>query len=87
MVAVAVIMQLSAEIICKGELLLRLQNGNLGNKMATVLTLLNISLFVKAAHLEKRVDVALRGKWLVKTHSCYFVSPCLQATFSSKTQN
>lgn len=82
--AVAVVMQLSAEVICKGELLLRLLNGN---NMARVLTLLNISLFVKAAHLEKCVDVALHGKCLVKTHSCYFVSPCLQARFSGETLN
>lgn len=80
-------MRLSAEVICKGELLLRLLNGNLSNNMATILALLNISLFVKAAHLEKCVDAASHGKRLVKTHSCYFVSPCLQARFPSKTLN
>lgn len=56
-VAVAIIMQLSAENICEGELLLRLQNGNLSNNMVTIFMLLNVSLCVKAAHLEKHVDV------------------------------
>lgn len=57
LVAVAIVMRLSAEKICKEELLLRLQNGNLSNNMVTILMLLNVSLCVKAAHLEKRVDV------------------------------
>lgn len=50
-------MQLSAEKICEGELLLSLQNGNLTNNMVTIFLLLNVSLRVKAAHLEKHVDV------------------------------
>lgn len=56
-VAVAIIMQLSAEKICEGELLLSLQNGNFTNNMVTIFLLLNVSLRVKAAHLEKHVDV------------------------------
>lgn len=55
--AVAIAMQLSAEKICKEELLLRLQNGNLSNNMVTIFMLLNVSLCVKTAHLEKHVDV------------------------------
>lgn len=55
LVAVAIIMQLSAEKIRK-ELLLMLQSGNLSNNMVTIFVLLNVSLGVKAAHLEKHVD-------------------------------
>lgn len=55
--AVAIVMQLSAEKICKEKLLLRLQNGNLSNNMVTIFVLLNVSLCVKTAHLEKDVDV------------------------------
>lgn len=50
-------MQLSAEKICMEELLLRLQNGHLSNSLATIFVLLNVSLRVKSADLEKHVDV------------------------------
>lgn len=50
LVAVAVVMQLSAEIIWEEELLLGLQNGTLSNNMVTIFMLFNISLCVKAAH-------------------------------------
>lgn len=50
-------MQLSAEKICKEELLLRVQNGHLSNNLVTIFMLLNVSLRVKSAHLEKHVDV------------------------------
>lgn len=51
-------MQLSAEKICKEELLLRVQNGHLSNNLVTIFMLLNVPLRVESAHLEKYVDVA-----------------------------
>lgn len=79
--AVTVIMLLSAEKICKEELLLRLQNGHLGNNLVTIFMLLNVSLRIKSAHLEKHVDVVQHERWLAQTHSCYLVSPYLQERF------
>lgn len=55
--AVAIVMQLSAEKLCKEELLLRVQNGHLSNNLVTIFMLLNVSLRIKSAHLEKHVDV------------------------------
>lgn len=50
-------MQLSAEKIREEELLLKLQNGNLSHSMVIIFLLINVSLCVKAAHLEKHVDI------------------------------